>query len=278
MTVREALAWAAGRINPNDRENGRQAALFLLQEATGLCGAPFYDSLEQQLPPQALAEFQDYVGRAASGEPVQYILGHWEFYGYRFKTDQRALIPRPETERLVEEALRAIPDAQPSDVIDAGCGTGCIGITVKLKRPLIRMTVCDVSREALALAGENAASLGANVKLLQADMRQCIPGGPYDAILSNPPYINSADMETLPCNVRCHEPRLALHGGVDGLDFVRALADRAFDSLKTGGRLLVEIGYDQAERALRLMELAGLEASAIPDYAGIPRVITARKV
>ncbi len=277
MTAREALAWAAGRMAQSGVEDGRRAAQLLLTEASGLDHAALLLALDQPLEERALAGFTQMADRAAAGEPVQYILGRWDFYGRTFLTDRRALIPRPETERLVEEALALIPAGRPRAVVDVGCGTGCIGITLKLERPEASVTLLDVSGEALALAAENAATLHVEAALVQADMRSPLPGGPYDVIASNPPYINGADMAGLSANVREHEPHLALYGGADGLEFVRALALRAVESLKGGGWLFVEIGYDQAEMAVAIMKAAGLDARAIPDYAGVLRVVAARK-
>lgn len=277
MTAREALAWATVHLTQSGMEDGRRAAQVLLAEASGLDGGALLLGLDQPLCDSASAAFCRMVERAACGEPMQYILGHWDFYGRTFQTDRRALIPRPETERLVEEALKAIPPGNAADVIDVGCGTGCIGITLKLERPFVRIALCDLSDDALALARENAAALRAGVTFRKADMRLPLPGGPYDVIASNPPYINGEDMAKLSANVRDHEPELALYGGEDGLDFVRALADRAGDSLKPGGTLLIEIGYDQAGQALEIMKTTGMHAQAIADYSGVLRVIVARK-
>lgn len=278
MTGREALKRAARSLEAAGRDDADRAARLLMEEALGVSTAGLIQALGREYAGDSLKRYFDMVARASAGEPVQYILGRWDFYGYSFRCDRRALIPRPETERLVEAALAAIPKDRPLTVMDAGCGTGCIGITLKLLRPQACVSLCDISRDALSLARENAEALGAAVSLAEADMRQPLPGGPYDIIVSNPPYINTADMKMLCATVREHEPHTALFGGEDGMDFIQALAMRAGDSLKADGRLFIEIGYDQAERALKLMNTAGLAAGAIPDYSGILRVIDARKV
>lgn len=277
MKGRDALAWAAGRLASAGWEDSDRAALLLLKEATGLTGMAFYDVLDMHLLKWKLAAYRVMVNRAMNGEPVQYILGQWDFYGRTFKTDKRALIPRPETELLAEAALKAMPCDQAVTILDAGCGTGCIGITIKLERPAAHVTLCDISSAALALAKENAGLLGADVMIVDADMRKQFPGAPYDIIISNPPYINTKDMGQLSPVVRGHEPHLALYGGEDGLDLIRALAARAGDSLKQGGRLFIEAGYDQAESAIKIMNAAGLASEAIPDYSGTLRVISSRK-
>lgn len=277
MTVREALAWAMVQLKQAGAEDGRRIAMLLLGDAAKLDASALLLNTDTALQDGALANFYQMIKRACAQEPVQYILGWWDFYGRTFRTDRRALIPRPETERLVEEALAVIPIGQTFQVIDVGCGTGCIGITLKLERPEASVTLADVSEEALSLASENAIALKADAACLHADMLKPLPGGPYDVIASNPPYINGADMAGLAASVREHEPHLALYGGEDGLVFVRALALRAAESLKPGGWLFIEIGYDQAEKAAAIMKAAGLEARAISDYSGVLRVIAARK-
>lgn len=278
MTGREAMKQAARRLAASGMENAERAARLLLEEALGVSTAGLIQALGRDYTAEQLRAFMDMAARAERGEPVQYVLGHWDFYGRSFKCDRRALIPRMETERLAEAALAALPKDGSPAVMDAGCGTGCIGVTIKLLRPHAHVTLCDVSADALSLTRENAEALGAGVELLEADMREPFPGGPYDMIVSNPPYVNAADMARLSTSICHYEPHTALFGGADGLDFVRALALRAGDSLRAGGSLLVEIGYDQAGQALELMGTAGLSAEAIPDYSGILRVISARKV
>lgn len=275
MTAREALREASGSLKRAGHDDGERSALLLLQAALGLEGAALLAALHRPLPGEARGAYGAMVARARAGEPVQYILGRWDFYGFSFKTDGRALIPRPETELLVETALKAL--SGPAAVFDAGCGTGCIGITIKRLRPQASVTLGDVSPGALALARENAEALGADVSIVRADMRAPLPGGPWDVVVSNPPYISTAAMAALPPVVAGHEPALALHGGEDGMDFLRALAARAADSLQPGGRLFVEVGYDQGERAVALFAGAGMEAAAVADYSGWPRVIAARK-
>ncbi len=277
MTAREAIGWAAVQLKQAGMEDSRRIAMILLEGSARLNASTLLLTPDLTVPDDALASFRLMVERACAQEPVQYILGRWDFFGRTFRTDRRALIPRPETERLVEEALAVIPMGQPCQVIDVGCGTGCIGITLKLERPDASVTLMDVSEDALALANENAMRLHADMAFVQADMREPLPGGPYDVIVSNPPYISGPDMAVLPANVREHEPHLALYGGEDGLEFVRVLALRAVESLKPGGWMFVEIGYDQAEKAIAVMKAAALDARAISDYGGVLRLVAARK-
>lgn len=277
MTLRQALHDTRQTLRAAGVEGADSIAMLLLKETGGMAYAALVAAMDAPMDDRLLDRYRAMAKRAARGEPVQYILGHWDFYGRRYNTDARALIPRPETELLVEAALAAMPTDRALHVMDAGAGTGCIGITVKLERPCSHVALCDVSTDALALTRENAALLGAGVELLMADMRLPFPGAPYDIIVSNPPYIDAADMVKLPPNVAGYEPRLALFGGGDGLDIIRALACRAIDGMADGGRMFVEIGYNQADAAMSIFREAGMQAAVRPDYAGIPRILTARK-
>lgn len=277
MTGREAWKKAARLLSGAGRDDCADTARRMLEEALGVSPSELVGVMDQPMDDGVARGFLSMAGRVAGGEPLQYVLGRWDFYGRPFRCDRRALIPRPETELLVEAALKEIPPDELLSVMDAGCGAGCIGVTVKLERPLATVTLCDVSAGALALARENAELLGANVSILRADMRQPFPGGPYDVILSNPPYVSAREMEALPREIREHEPVVALLGGEDGMDYIRALAERAADDLSTGGRLFVEVGCGQAGGAVELFAAAGLRAGTFPDYAGIPRVVAARK-
>jgi release factor glutamine methyltransferase len=277
MTGREALNWAARLLVNAGRDDCAGMARRMLEDALGISAAELIGAMEEPVDDARLHAFRAMADRAAGGEPLQYVLGRWDFYGRAFRCDGRALIPRPETELLVEAALAAMPAGEALSVLDAGCGTGCIGLTVKLERPAASVALCDISQDALALARENAGLLRADVSMLCADMREPLPGGPYDVIVSNPPYVSEREMGLLPREIRGFEPELALLGGRDGMDFLRALVDRAGDGLKPGGRLFMEVGCGQAGEAVRLLKNAGMAARALPDYAGIPRVVAAGK-
>lgn len=277
MTGREALNWAARLLVKAGRDDCAGMARRFLEEALGVPPAGLLSAMDEPLEDGRLHAFAAMADRAAGGEPLQYIIGHWDFYGRTFQCDRRALIPRPETELLVEAALKAMPANETLSVLDAGCGTGCIGITIKLERPDAAVALCDISGNALALARENAGSLHADISMLEADMRLPFPGGPYDMIVSNPPYVSAREMNLLPREIRNYEPPLALLGGEDGMDFIRELVKRAEDSLKPGGRMLMEVGCGQADRAMELLRASGMDAEAMPDYAGIPRVVSAGK-
>ena len=276
MTGREALNLATQRLQSCGEHDSR-AARMLLQGALGVDSAALIAAISLPLGIDDENRFLAMLTRAEAGEPLQYVFGQWDFYGRTFLCDSRALIPRADTETLAEAAMETANCLAHPRVIDVGCGTGCIGITLKLECAQAQVTLCDMSGDALCLAAENARRLNADVSLLLADMRQPLPGGPYDIIVSNPPYINAADMRALPRAVAAFEPPLALYGGPDGQDYVRALAQRCQDSLSQGGSIFIEIGHDQADAALDILNKAMHNARAIPDLAGVRRVVAAMK-
>ena len=207
-----------------------------------------------------------------TGKPLWYILGTCNFYGYDFKVDGRVLIPRPETEELVSEALKFVKAGD--RVLDLCTGSGAIAVTVALKTGAT-VVASDVSDEALSLAKENAARLGANVEFLQGDLFENV-SGEFDAILSNPPYIPTADIAGLQTEVKDYEPTLALDGGEDGLAFYRRIAAEAGGYLKEGGILLLEVGEGEAGKAAEM--LSGYSVRIIKDLEGIERIVAAVKL
>lgn len=217
------------------------------------------------------AEVAEKISRRLSGEPLQYIRGETEFFGRRFATDSRALIPRPETEILVESLISRLHGNE--SVLDVGTGTGCIAVTAKLERPGIRITALDRSLNALALARENARALGAAVHLVGSDLLSATRG-PFDLIVSNPPYIPQREIASLEVEVRSHEPVMALSPGPTGLEAIEDLFRHGRRVLKPGGRLLFEIGYGQADAVRSLAAATGWNVEAVlDDLAAIPRVV-----
>jgi len=208
----------------------------------------------------------DYTRRRAGGEPVAYILGRKEFYGLELEVTPAVLIPRPETELLVDLAVARAP----ASVVDIGTGSGAIALAIKRHLPGTRVVATDASAAALEVAERNAARLGIEVELRQGGWFEPLAGERFEAIISNPPYVAVHDphLAALP-----YEPRLALLAGPDGLDAFRVLAREAPDYLLPGGWLLVEHGAGQHEAVRGLFEAAGLETTAAwPDLTGIPRV------
>lgn len=221
--------------------------------------------------------------RLATGEPVQYILGQWDFHGHVFKTDRRALIPRPETEILVDLVLadRDLWTLPSPRILDIGTGTGCIALSLALERPNGRYLATDVSDEAISLARENAAFLQASntVKFLVCeDLSEILEPGTVDAIVSNPPYIPSATVDALDRSVRDFEPRLALDGGPDGMALLNDIAEEAALLLSDGGKIFFELDAEsgQAPKVAALLSDLGFNRPAIHrDYAGRERFVSA---
>ncbi len=218
------------------------------------------------------------LGRRLAGEPVAYILGRREFYGIDFSVTPDVLIPRPETETLVEVALQRLPPDRPCRILDLGTGSGVIALTLARLRPAAQVWAIDASAAALAVARRNAAALGlARVHFRQADWYPPDSVKNFDMIVSNPPYVAAADPHLGRGDLR-FEPRSALAAGPDGLDAIRAIAAGAPAHLCPGGWLLLEHGHDQAEACQGLMQEAGLTAIlTLPDLAGQPRVSGGRR-
>ena len=228
-----------------------------------------------------LEQIHALTARRATGEPIAYLLGARDFYGRSFRCSPAALIPRPETELLIDRALASLvtlaTDAATS-VLDVGTGTGCIAISIALERPNAMVTAIDISPDALTLARENAQQLGAPAAFIQSNWFSALPpDARFDLILSNPPYIVPGDAHLTQGDLR-FEPPIALADAVDGLESYRQLARGALLHLKSGGRLIVEHGYDQGESVPALLGKAGLaDVVTHRDLAGHPRVTEARK-
>jgi release factor glutamine methyltransferase len=245
--------------------DAREARL-LLAAATGRSEASVLAHPEKSLLEQEKNQFLEMTARRAAGEPIAYILGHKEFYGLELTVNSAVLIPRPETELLVDLAL----DRNPASVLDVGTGSGAIALAIKRHRPDARVVATDASAAALEVARRNAARFNLEVDLRHGRWFEPVAGERFEAIISNPPYVVVGDphLAALP-----YEPRLALLGGADGLDGFRVLAREAPAHLLPGGWLLVEHGAGQHEAVRGLLEAAGLETAASwPDLAGIPRV------
>jgi release factor glutamine methyltransferase len=228
---------------------------------------------DTDLPDQTqLAQFSTLLARRLVGEPIAYLTGTREFYGRSFRVSPDVLIPRPDTELLVERALAHMPGDQAVEVLDLGTGSGCIAITLALERPLARVTAVDRSDAALAAAKNNGSILNAPVEFLTSDWFSALAGRRFDLIVGNPPYIAAADPHLARGDVR-FEPLSALAAGPDGLDDLRRLIAAAPGHLKPGGALLVEHGYDQANAVLALLQAAGFpHPQSWPDLSGIYRV------
>ena len=264
-TIGSALAACRGRI---DRVDAR----ILLAEAIGPPGSYLAAHPEVALTAEQQCRFADWVTRRAQGEPVAYLVGSREFYGRRFEVSSAVLIPRPETEGLVELAKETFPNA-PSAVLDLGTGSGAIAITLALLWPDAEVMAVDRSADALAVARRNAHRLGARVRFAESDWFSAVPAEMrFDLIVSNPPYVAAGDPHLAEGDVR-FEPVSALAAGPDGLDDIRRIAAQSVPRLAPGACLFIEHGYDQAEAVSAILGRSGLKrVQTWPDLAGIPRI------
>lgn len=254
-------------------------ARLILTKLLGGDGAAFYARLDQPVEDVDEARLEEMLALRNQGMPLQYIWGEQEFYGLKFKVGLGVLIPRPETEHLVDYALSLYPRDAELRLADLGCGSGAIAVSVALGYVQAHIEAIDISPAALSWARINVEEygLGERIALRQGDMASSLRGE-YDLLLSNPPYIARDELMTLAADVR-REPLNALDGGADGLDYYRLLARVARRHLAPQGQIVLEIGCGQKEAVTALLAAAGLRIeAAIDDLAGIPRVLAASKV
>lgn len=272
-TVLKILRWTADYFREKGIDSARLDAELLLADTLELDRVGLYLHFDRPLSPDELASFRARVRRRAGHEPVQYILGESEFWSLALAVGPAVLIPRPDTEVLVEEVLSRLTDE--AELLDVGTGSGAIAIAVAHEKPGVLVTAIDNSPAALRVARRNAErhGLAERIRFLEADLAR-LPEKTFDLVVSNPPYIAAAEWAALMPEVRDHEPRAALYGGEDGLEAYRHLARQAAGVLKPGGWLLVEVGASQASAVRTLFDEAGLTGCGVrDDYAGIPRVV-----
>lgn len=264
ITIATALGAARKRIPPAE-------ASLLLAELSGQSRAWLIAHDDAVLPPDVMARFDDWVARRERGEPVAYILGWREFYGHRFGVAPGVLIPRPETELLVDEGLAAIAGRVTPRILDLGTGSGCIAISLALARPDAQVWAVDASAAALQIASANAEALGAKVGFVHSDWTASLKERDFDLIVSNPPYIAPDDAHLGQGDLR-FEPRTALAAADAGLADLRHIVAAAGALLKPGGCLLCEHGYDQAGFMREMLVEKGFSPLQYRDLAGIVRV------
>lgn len=266
-------------------EVGRPQARWLCETASGVDGDEFLAELDRPATVRMVRHLDDMLSRLRGGVPLQYVLGRWAFRRLDLMVDRRVLIPRPETEELVEIALARLDRRATNVCVDLGCGSGAIGLSLAAELPVDRTTVwlTDVSTAALDVARANAAGLGrvaANVRFAHGSWFEALPAdlaSSVDLLISNPPYVADGD-QALEAIVRDHEPHVALFGGADGLDALRIIVPGAMLWLAPGGVLAVEIGAAQADAARAMALGAGLAGVEIRhDAAGHPRHLLARR-
>jgi release factor glutamine methyltransferase len=277
-SIRRVLTWAADDLKRRGNDGARLDVELLLGRVLGLDRIGLIIQSERPLAPSELAAFRELFKRRRAGEPVAYLLGEREFYGISLRVDARVLIPRPDSERLVEVALeRTRARSMLGNALDLCTGSGCIAIAFARHRPTWNVTASDISPDAIALARENAHRSGAirNLRLVQGSLFAAVSGQRFELITANPPYIATAELAQLPVDVRDFEPKLALDGGADGLDLVREIAALAPSQMAPDGVLALEIGADQGAAALGLLQAHGYrDVQLARDLAGRDRVVS----
>jgi release factor glutamine methyltransferase len=277
--VRRLLEWTEEFLRKRGMESPRLEAQILLAHVLGCKKIDLYVRHQEEPPEDKRAAFREIIKKRADGMPVAYLVGFREFFSLEFVVTPAVLIPRPETETLVVEALRILKPMIAPRVLDLGTGSGAIAVTLAHQHKTARITAVDVSPTALGVAAGNAAKRGVaeRIAFVEGDLFAPVTGQTFDVIVSNPPYIAEAEFAALDIGVRDFEPRLALHGGLDGLDFYRRIALESPVALAPAGTILVEIGATQ-ESAVRDLFAPNLSLGpTFKDTAGRPRVITARR-
>jgi len=277
-TIGSLVKWATDDFRARGIESPRLDAEVLVAFALGIDRTRVIIESLRPLEPAELALLRDLVKRRRSREPIAYLRGEREFYGRSFLVDPRVLIPRPDTEALVEVALaRSTQVSLSMRLLDLCTGSGCVAITMARQRPTSKVVASDLSADALAVARDNALRLGAyNVAFVESDLFASIPpGSRFDVITANPPYIATPELAELMPDVRDYEPRLALDGGADGLDLVRRIVEGAPAFLAPGGVLAMEIGAGEAASTRELFEARGYaDVQVDRDYGKIERVVS----
>jgi len=278
-SVARVLRWAADDFARRNLPSPRLDAELLLGHVLAVDRIRLIVDATRPLTEAELSAYRELIKRRRRGEPIAYIRGEREFYGHRFRVDARVLVPRPDTETLVEVALnRTQRRSLYGRALDVCSGSGCVAIAFALARPTWKVTGVDISTEARELARENAERLGAtfSTRWLVGDLLAGLARTErFELITANPPYIPHADIAGLDADVRDFEPHLALDGGADGLALLRRLVEQAPDSLVPGGVLALEVGHDQANRVSELLEARGFrDLERRRDYGGIERVVS----
>lgn len=289
-TTRSLLAWLHQALRDRGVEDARWCAEMLLAHTLGCPRLRLYMEADRPASAEERAKLRDLARRALAHEPVQYLVGQASFYGLTLRADRRALIPRPETQMLVDEALRALGGrgADQSDrnaaatprVADVCTGSGCVAIAIASQAPGVPIDASDVDAAALELAEENIKDHGlqGRITLHRGDLLEALPAeGLYRVIVANPPYIPDHEWLEVAPNVKDYEPTHALRGGRDGLDYVRPIIAQAADRLEPGGCLAIEVASSHAQQALELAQADGRYARCqlLRDFAGHQRVVRA---
>ncbi|MGA2000367.1 MAG: peptide chain release factor N(5)-glutamine methyltransferase [Terriglobales bacterium] len=276
MQLKETLRSAITLLEENRVGSPRMNAEVLLMFVLGCDRAYLYAHPEHELSPDEQNRYDEALEQRARGVPAQYITGHQEFWGLDFIVGSAVLIPRPETEHLVEAVLELCKTIERPRIVDVGTGSGCVALALASELPRAEIHATEISADALEVARANAARLllTDRVTFHSTDLLHGI-AGPFDIVASNPPYVGENEYDKVQLEVRKFEPRCAVFAGPDGMDVIRRLAPQARAALKPGGFLAMEIGYSQ-EAAVRAVLREWQDVRAVPDLQGIPRVIVAK--
>ncbi len=283
-TIKRVLDWTVGYLERKGDERPRLSAEWLLCYVTGLSRVEIYTNFDKPLTADELALMHDAVARRGRGEPLQYVTGEMPFRHIVMRCEEGVLIPRPETEILVDACLEALAGVETPRVLEVGTGTGCIALSLAIENPGTRVIATDISPRAIALATRNrdALDLAGVVEIVECDLAAAVPDalmGSFDLLVSNPPYIPTSVLQhEVPPEVRDHEPHLALDGGEDGLDVFRRLLQLAPVALREGGTMALELSEDNVEQAAELCRAAGgwKHVRVLEDLTHRPRVLVAQ--
>lgn len=275
MIISEWLKHARNRLAQTNCPDPDIDARWIAEDVLCLTRQELVFEGDRAIPRHQLYRLEAMLDRRAAGEPVQYILGSADFMGLRFRVDGAVLIPRQDTETLVEATLIELRQrpGRPA-LLDLCAGSGCVGLSLASLAPNARITLADVSHEALEIARANQKDLGVKVELRQGDLFNAVGRERFDIIASNPPYIPTSELSGLQQELR-FEPRIALDGGSDGLDFYRRIAEGAVDHLNPGGAIFLEVGINEAQPVLELVKarLPCAQAGTVKDLNGVERVV-----
>lgn len=282
-TVRRVLEWTTGHLQKHGSETPRLDAEVLLAHSRGCPRIKLYTEYDEPLSDTVRAKMKELVKRRAAREPVAYLVGSREFFSLAFQVTPDVLIPRPDTEALVVEALAVAKAPQPIDVLELCTGSGCIAVAIAVNAPLSRVTATDISPAALSIAAQNATrhQVEGRISFLEGDLWHAVPPNTkFDIIVSNPPYVTRQELAALDDDVRKYEPHLALDGGIDGLDQLRTIVAGAPDWLLPGGWLLLEMDPAQIPKvdAMASETKCYTDVGCIKDLAGRPRVWKGRRI
>jgi release factor glutamine methyltransferase len=278
MTLKEVYLIGKDKIKGAGIDNPGLETSLLISKVFGIDKIDIYTQPDTEIGWERLKEFDEIIERRIGREPIEYLLGETEFYSRKFFVGSEVLIPRPETEKLVEEALNIIGNISSPRVIDVGTGSGCIAITIGSERSDSMIIASDISFDAILVAKENAKRLDVhNISFVHSDFLNFVKERSFDIVVSNPPYISETELCRLEPDIRDFEPIVALHGGKDGLDCIRRVASSTISVLKNGGWCIMEIGGDQNKEAIGILRTFGYrDISFLEDLSGIKRVIKGR--